>query len=254
MQTVLSKEGGRTVIGCLGDAADVLGDDLRDLPGVADVVPIDRPYKLASQPFRAGRTTVRVGEAMVGNGTPFVIAGPCSVEGRTMLMTTARAVKKAGAQAIRGGAFKPRTSPYGFRGMGQAGLEALAEVREAVELPVVTEVMSPDQVDLVAEYADVLQIGARNMQNYELLVAVGQVGRPVLLKRGLSATVHEFLLAAEYVLSRGNPNVILCERGREKRRDENDDRGKEPSAAEDKRHFDSFPLKPASTGKPIDAG
>jgi len=213
LRTVVSRGESHTIIGCLGDTGGVAKDTLLRLPGVADVHAVPRPYELASRQFRAEYTTVRVGEGGVGGDGLFVMAGPCSVEGPEMLLTTGRAVADAGAQAVRGGAFKPRTSPYTFRGLGEEGLRLLSDVRAETGLPVVTEVMSPDQVDLVARYADVLQIGARNMQNYDLLLAAGRTRRPVLLKRGLCATVSELRLAAEYLLSQGNPNVILCERG-----------------------------------------
>ena len=213
LRTVVSTSPAGTLIGCVGRTSGLEMDVVRRLPGVARVIPVPRPFKLAARAFKAEPTRVRVGDHDVGGPDLFVIAGPCSVEGPEMLRETGAAVAAAGARAIRGGAFKPRTSPYDFRGLGEEGLELLAQVRSETGLPVVTEVMAPDQVDLVARYADVLQIGARNMQNYDLLLAVGRTRRPVLLKRGLCATVKEFLLAAEYVLSQGNPNVILCERG-----------------------------------------
>jgi 3-deoxy-7-phosphoheptulonate synthase len=183
---------------------------------VESVTPVLRPYKLAAREFRfAGQgSVVQTGPACaVGGRSLAVIAGPCSVEGRDMLLETAESVRHAGASMLRGGAFKPRTSPYAFQGMGEAALEMLAEAREVSGLPVVTEVMDTRQVDLVARYADVLQIGARNMQNFNLLAEVGGTRRPVLLKRGLSATVRELLMAAEYVMAQGNEQVILCERG-----------------------------------------
>ncbi len=203
----------RTIIGCIGDE-----DRLRELPllslaGVETLLPVDRAYKLASREFAAGPTVIALGDGSVGNGHFAVIAGPCSVENRDMLVETARAVRAAGAVALRGGAFKPRTSPYSFRGLGLEALELLAEVRAATALPVVTEVLDTRQVDLVARYADVLQIGTRNMQNFALLSEAGAAGKPVLLKRGMSATLEDFLLAAEYVLSAGNERVVLCERG-----------------------------------------
>jgi 3-deoxy-7-phosphoheptulonate synthase len=193
-------------------------DRLRELAlvtlgGVESVIPVQKPYKLASRTFSHGGTVIPLGEGSVGNGEFAVIAGPCSVEGREMLLETGRAVKEAGAVALRGGAFKPRTSPYAFRGLGEEALELLAEARERTGLPVVTEVMDTRHVALVGRYADVLQVGARNMQNFSLLSEVGESDKPVLLKRGMSATVEDFLLAAEYVLSCGNKRVILCERG-----------------------------------------
>ncbi|MDX1568720.1 MAG: 3-deoxy-7-phosphoheptulonate synthase, partial [Longimicrobiales bacterium] len=183
------------------------------IPGVEEVHPVMKPYKLASREFVARDTRIPLGAGELGGDEFFVIAGPCSVEGTDMMEKTAEAVGRAGARAVRGGAFKPRTSPYSFDGLAEEGLEILADVRERTGLPVVTEVMDTRQVELVAGYADVLQIGARNMQNYNLLTEVGRLHRPVLLKRGMSATLKELLLAAEYVMKQGNPNVILCERG-----------------------------------------
>ena len=207
----------RTVIAATGSESEAHHDALASEPGVEQVLPILAPYKIASRETKADPTVVSVGSLSIGgplgkNG-PGVIAGPCSVESEAQILESARVVKAAGATALRGGAFKPRTSPYSFQGMKQKGLELLAAAREETGLAVVTEVMAPGDVDLVAEWADVLQIGARNMQNYPLLEACGDRGAPVLLKRGPSATLDEFLLAAEYVLSRGNPHVMLCERG-----------------------------------------
>ena len=173
----------------------------------------EKPYRLAARRDPLQRTVVRVGEAAIGGGAPVIIAGPCAVEGREQLLAAARAVRESGAQLLRGGAYKPRTSPYAFQGLGEEGLRILAEAREATGLPVVTEVLEPEQVDLVAAYADVLQIGTRNMANFALLRRAGQARRPVLLKRGMSATVEEWLMAAEYILDAGNPDVILCESG-----------------------------------------
>ena len=201
------------VVGEIGARRAVLIDQLAALPGVERVNPIDRPFKLTSREFHPENTVIRVLDAVIGDGSLTMIAGPCSVESRDQLFETADAVKAAGATILRGGAFKPRTSPYAFQGLGIEALRYLAEARERTGLPVITEVMEPSQVDVVAEYADILQIGARNMQNYSLLMAVGRIGRPVLLKRGLSGTIEEWLMAAEYVMSSGNPNVILCERG-----------------------------------------
>ena len=204
----------RVVIGVVGEARRAEPDAFLRLPGVARVVPLSRPYKLASREFHPTDRAVMVrGVRIGGGGEPVFIAGPCSVESRAQLLETAHAVKEAGAQILRGGAFKPRTSPYSFQGLGERGLELLAEAREATGLPVVTEVMSPELVPLVARYADMLQIGARNMQNYALLRAAGASGKPILLKRGMSATLDELLLAAEYILSSGNENLVLCERG-----------------------------------------
>jgi 3-deoxy-7-phosphoheptulonate synthase len=184
------------------------------LPGVAEVVPVSRPFKLASREVIPEDTVVHVNGVAVGGASGLaVMAGPCSVESRDQTLATARAVRAAGATILRGGAFKPRSSPYAFRGLGVDGLELLAEARAETGLAIVTEVLTPGDVDAVARVADCLQIGARNMQNYALLDAVGEQSKPVLLKRGMSATIEEFLLSAEYVLARGNRNVILCERG-----------------------------------------
>ncbi|HEX6038140.1 3-deoxy-7-phosphoheptulonate synthase [Longimicrobium sp.] len=214
MRTHLSRGEQRTIIGCIGDESLLQEAALLSLAGVESVHPVLKPYKLAAREFVARPTVIRVGDAAtVGGRELAVIAGPCSVEGRDMLRTTARAIASAGAGMLRGGAFKPRTSPYAFQGLGEAGLRMLAETRAETGLPIVTEVMDTRQVELVAEYADVLQIGARNMQNFALLSEVGRVQRPVLLKRGLSATVKELLMAAEYVMAQGNRDVILCERG-----------------------------------------
>jgi len=190
-------------------------------PAIERVVHVTTPYKLVSTAFKAERSRIHVGDASrrvtIGgeDSSPVVIAGPCAVESRDQLLTTAQAVKAAGAQLLRGGAFKPRTSPYQFQGLGVEGLHLLAEARELTGLPVITEVMEPDMVETVAQYADVLQIGSRNMQNFPLLLAAGRsrLQRPVMLKRGISATIEEWLLAAEYIVAAGNPNVILCERG-----------------------------------------
>ncbi len=201
------------VVGEIGKRKAALIERLAALAGVASVTPINRPFKLASREFQPDDTVIRVLDAVVGDGSLTVMAGPCSVESRDQLFETAAGVKAAGATILRGGAFKPRTSPYSFQGLGVEALRYLAEAREEFGLPVITEVMEPSQVDIVAEYADILQIGTRNMQNYSLLTAVGRVARPVMLKRGYGATVEEWLMAAEYIISSGNPNVILCERG-----------------------------------------
>jgi len=203
----------RTVIAAIGDKRDEHRTALESGPGVAEVVPILAPYKVASLEVRPERTIVRVGPLMVGNCHLGVIAGPCSVESCEQTLSTARAVKAAGATGLRGGAFKPRTSPNSFQGLKEEGLKILAAAREETGLPVVTEVLAAADVPLVADYADVLQIGARNMQNYRLLEEAGAAGKPVILKRGPAATLEELLLAAEYVLNAGNQNVILCERG-----------------------------------------
>jgi 3-deoxy-7-phosphoheptulonate synthase len=201
------------VVGAVGLRKEQVMGRLSGLPGVESVTPISRPFKLTSREFEPVDTIVRVGTATIGGGGLTVMAGPCSVESREQLMATADAVAAAGGTILRGGAFKPRTSPYTFQGLGVDGLELLSEARERTGLPVVTEVMEPGQVDIVADHADILQVGARNMQNYPLLMAVGRSSRPVLLKRGLSATIEEWLMAAEYIVSSGNPAVILCERG-----------------------------------------
>lgn len=203
----------RNVIGVVGDIRQVDPQAIALLPGVDNVTRISRPYKLASREFQKDNTVFNVNGVKVGSDEILVIAGPCSVESREQLLETAYAVKEAGAHALRGGAFKPRTSPYAFQGMGEAGLEILAEARELTGMPIVTEVMAPDQVELVAKYADVLQIGARNMQNFNLLHAVGKTQKAVLLKRGMAASVEDLLMAAEYVISNGNRRIMLCERG-----------------------------------------
>lgn len=202
----------RTVVGCVGDETRLADVPLVALDGVEDVMPVDRPYRMAAREFTAGPTVVEVGDARIGRDFT-VFAGPCSVEGREMLLETARAVRDAGGHVLRGGAYKPRTSPYSFRGLGEEALELLAEAREETGLPIITEVMDPRQVERVARHADILQIGSRNMQNFDLLEEAGATELPVFLKRGMSATLREFLLAAEYVLNAGNPRVILCERG-----------------------------------------
>lgn len=206
----------RTVIAVVGDVGprkQELASRLEGLPGVERVTAISRPFKLVSREFRPDDTVIRVLDAVIGDGSLTMMAGPCSVESRDQLFETADAVKAAGATILRGGAFKPRTSPYAFQGLGVEALRYLAEARDRTGLPIITEVMEPSQVDIVAEYADILQIGTRNMQNYSLLRDVGRVARPVMLKRGYGATVEEWLMAAEYIVSSGNPNVILCERG-----------------------------------------
>lgn len=213
LRTHVSQGEHRTIIGCVGDEDRLQGISLLSIPGVEAVHSVMKPYKLASREFAADPTRIPLGGTTIGGPEVFVIAGPCSVEGKDMLLRTAKAVGAAGARALRGGAFKPRTSPYSFRGLGEEGLELLAQVRAETGLPIVTEVMDTRQVELVASYADMLQIGARNMQNYNLLTEVGRLRRPILIKRGMSATVEDLLLAAEYVMSQGNPNVVLCERG-----------------------------------------
>ena len=203
----------RTVVGVLGQTFRELKDELELLPGVSEVVLISKPYKLSSREFKPEDTIVRVGDVSIGDDEVVVMAGPCAVENEKQMLTTAYEVKKAGAHILRGGAFKPRSSPYSFRGMGVQGLQLLAKAREETGLPVITEVMSPEDVGMVAQYADILQIGSRNAQNFNLLDAVGKVRKPVMVKRGFAASYEEWLLAAEYVLSGGNSQVILCERG-----------------------------------------
>jgi 3-deoxy-7-phosphoheptulonate synthase len=206
----------RVVIAVLGDVAPVrehLRSKLASMPGIESVTPISRPFKLASRESHPHDTVIELKGTRIGNGTLTIMAGPCSVENREMLLETAGAVARAGATILRGGAFKPRTSPYSFQGLGIEGLKYLAEAREATGLPIITEVMEPGQVEVVSEHADILQVGTRNMQNYSLLTAVGKAGKPVMLKRGYGATIEEWLMAAEYIISAGQPNVILCERG-----------------------------------------
>lgn len=203
----------RTVIAAVGPERDGLKETLEAAPGVAQVLPILAPYKIASREVKKDTSVITAGSLSVGGTKLGVIAGPCSVENEDQIMKAAHGVKAAGATALRGGAFKPRTSPYSFQGLKEEGLKLLAKAREATGLAIVTEVLATEDVGLVADYADVLQIGARNMQNYRLLEAVGKTSRAVLLKRGPSATMEEFLLAAEYVLSGGNSQVMLCERG-----------------------------------------
>jgi 3-deoxy-7-phosphoheptulonate synthase len=190
-----------------------LSDEFVAMPGVASVARPSRAYRLSSQEFREEPTIVKVRDAVIGGGSLTLMAGPCSIESREQLFEVAAGVAAAGATLLRGGAFKPRTSPYAFQGLGLEGLRLLAEARERTGLPIITEVMEPAQVDMVAEFADVLQIGTRNMQNFSLLNAVGRTRMPVMLKRGLSGTIEEWLLAAEYILAAGNRQVILCERG-----------------------------------------
>jgi 3-deoxy-7-phosphoheptulonate synthase len=202
------------VIGCMGDEREKPPlQSLQAMPGVESLVPILKPYRLASWQFKTTPTIVTVDGVEIGGKRIVVAAGPCAVESHGQLLAAARAVKSYGAKLLRGGAFKPRTSPYSFQGLGQEGLRLLAEAKTETGLPIVTEVMSQEDVDLVAPYADVLQIGSRNAQNFPLLRKVGKTNKPVLLKRGMSNTIPEFLMAAEYILSEGNPNVILCERG-----------------------------------------
>jgi 3-deoxy-7-phosphoheptulonate synthase len=203
----------RTVIGVIGRIYPELRDELETMSGVEDTVPISVPYKLASRELHPEDTVIQIGPTTIGGGKTAVIAGPCAIESEDQLITTAKAVKSMGANMLRGGAFKPRTSPYSFRGLEEEGLKLLAMAREETGLPVSTEVMSVRDVDVVAKYVDAMQIGTRNAQNFILLEEVGKVGKPVILKRGLASTIEDWLLAAEYVLNTGNHNVMLCERG-----------------------------------------
>lgn len=203
----------KTIIGVIGDERKLSQEALAVMPGVESVVPILKPFKLASREFKPEKTVVKINGTEIGGDRITVIAGPCAVESYDQVLEAAVAAKEAGAHVLRGGAFKPRSSPYSFQGLGEEGLKILKSVGEKVGLPIITEVMTPELGDLVADYADILQIGARNMQNFALLEKVGKISRPVLLKRGLMSTIEELLMSAEYILSNGNRNVILCERG-----------------------------------------
>ena len=204
----------RTAIGVLGNQGYVDDTTIRELPGVREVIHVSKPYKLVSRDFHPDSSVVKVGEVSFGDGhPPVLIAGPCTVESEAQMLAAARLVKQNGARMLRGGAFKPRTGPHSFQGLGLEGLKYLRMAGDAESLPVVTEVMRIEQLETICRYADVLQVGARNMQNFDLLKEVGKTGHPVLLKRGMSATIEEFLSAAEYIVAEGNPNVILCERG-----------------------------------------
>lgn len=212
----VSKGTERTIVGVIGDTSRVTEEEedaIRVMTGVENVMRILKPYKLASRDFKAEGTLIDVKGRVIGGKKIQVIAGPCAIENKTLIMNIAEKVKEAGAAFIRGGAFKPRTSPYSFQGLGEEGLQYLADAREKTGLPVVTELMDPRDIEIMVKYADIIQIGARNMQNFRLLLEVGSVRKPVLLKRGLSATVKEWLMSAEYIMSRGNHQVILCERG-----------------------------------------
>ncbi|HWO94596.1 MAG TPA: 3-deoxy-7-phosphoheptulonate synthase [Dehalococcoidia bacterium] len=203
----------RNIVGVVGKVFPELSTMIETLPGVDHTVPVSRPYKLASREFRPASTVIHVSGVAIGANETVVMAGPCSVESEEQLLSTARAVKAAGAHILRGGAFKPRSSPYSFRGLGEEGLRYLAAAREETGMPVITEVLTVKDVDLVAQYADILQIGARNMQNFILLEEVGRTGKPIMLKRALSGEIEEWLLCAEYILAQGNRQVMLCERG-----------------------------------------
>ncbi|MFI6295424.1 3-deoxy-7-phosphoheptulonate synthase [Nonomuraea sp. NPDC050790] len=203
----------RTIVGLVGDVAQLDQGNLRGMAGVRDVMRVSTPYKLVSRENHPERSTVHVGGVPIGPDTVTLIAGPCAVETPQQTLDAALMAKKAGATLLRGGAFKPRTSPYAFQGLGEAGLRILADVRDETGLPIVTEVVDAHDVELVASYADMLQVGTRNAQNFALLQAVGAAGRPVMLKRGMSATIEEWLMAAEYIAQRGNLDIVLCERG-----------------------------------------
>ncbi|MFH1824101.1 MAG: 3-deoxy-7-phosphoheptulonate synthase [Candidatus Firestonebacteria bacterium] len=209
----ISKGVERTIIMVIGDERALDTFSIETLPGVERVMSVLQPYKLVSKDFKAENTVVKVKDIEIGGNKIVVMAGPCSVESREMVIEIAKIVKEAGASILRGGAFKPRTSPYSFQGLGEQGLNYLAEARKITGLPIVTEVVDTRTVELVAKYADIIQIGARNMQNFELLKLVGEYKIPVLLKRGMMCTIKEWLMSAEYIMSRGNYNVILCERG-----------------------------------------
>ena len=212
-EAFVSRGAVHTIIGLVGDTASFMGLGLDNFPGVDHLIQVGKPYKMVARALHPQPTTVKVGPAAVGRETFTMIAGPCAVESEEQALAAARGAKAAGATILRGGAYKPRTSPYSFQGLGERGLEILARCREDTGLPVVTEVMEPRDVELVASWADALQVGTRNMQNFALLKEVGATSKPVLLKRGFSATVEEWLMAAEYVAQRGNSEIILCERG-----------------------------------------
>jgi 3-deoxy-7-phosphoheptulonate synthase len=213
LQAHLSKGEVRTIIGVIGDEDKIRAEPLAAIPGVEQVLPILKPFKLASREFHRADSVVQVGKVKIGGGHLGMIAGPCAIESYEVLDEIAGKVRAAGANILRGGAFKPRTSPYSFQGLGEKGLKILRDVGDKHGMPVLTEIMDPRQVELVNKYADMFQIGARNMQNFDLLKEVGQTRKPVLLKRGMSATVKDLLMSAEYVLSGGNKDVVLCERG-----------------------------------------
>lgn len=203
----------RTIIGAIGDERIIHTDQFAAIPGIEKIMPVLKPYKLASREFHPDDSIIKVNNVRIGGKKLVTMAGPCAVESEKQIMTAAKAVQKAGAQIFRGGAYKPRTSPYSFQGLGKKGLKILSKVKKVTDLSIVTEVMDTADINLVGKYADILQIGARNMQNYNLLKAVGKTDKPVLLKRGMSATVVDLLMSAEYILSKGNSKVILCERG-----------------------------------------
>ncbi|KAB2881004.1 3-deoxy-7-phosphoheptulonate synthase [bacterium] len=209
----VSKGDENTVIGVVGDERGLVSDKIQTMPGVEKVIPTQKPYKLASREWKKDNTIIRVNGIEIGGNRITIIAGPCGVESETQLLEIAQIVRDAGAHILRGGAFKPRTSPYSFQGLGERGLELLAKAREKTGLAVITEVVNPNQVELVAQYADILQIGARNSQNFALLQEAGKCNKPVFLKRGMMSNLEEYLMCAEYIMANGNYNVILCERG-----------------------------------------
>lgn len=209
----LSNGSEHTVIGIIGNGRPLNREHVELMPGVERVVPVLKPFKIASREFKSDPTQFPIGDYVIGGKDVLIMAGPCSVESRSQILETAHACREAGAHILRGGAFKPRSSPYSFQGLGEEGLKYLAEAREQTGMPIITEVMEPSLVPLVCEYADILQIGARNVQNYALLHAVGESQHPVLLKRGMSSLIEEWLMSAEYILSHGNTRVMLCERG-----------------------------------------
>ena len=213
LKPMVSQGTERTIIGVIGPEDVLRVQPLEVFPGVEKVMPVLKPYKLVSREFKPQSTIVSIGGVKVGGKQLVIMAGPCSVENQQMLLTVAKAVKQSGAQILRGGAFKPRTSPYSFQGLGEEGLKYLRDAADSTGLKIVTEIMDPRDIELLEKYSDIIQIGARNMQNFALLKEAGLSQRPILLKRGLSATISEFLLAAEYIVSQGNFNVILCERG-----------------------------------------
>ena len=213
LEVHLSSGESHTIIGLVGETGRLDRGAFEVMPGVERAVRVAEPFKLANREFHPQNTQIQVGDVTIGGEKIIIMAGPCSVESRSQMLETAHAVKEAGAHILRGGAFKPRSSPYSFQGLGEEGLKYMAEAREIYNMPIITEVMAPEEVSLVASYADILQIGARNMQNYRLLQAVGKVNKPVFLKRGLSGTIQELLMSAEYVMANGNPNVMLVERG-----------------------------------------
>jgi len=209
----MSEGADKTIIGVVGDKKKLTEEKLSGMPGVESIVPILKPFKLASREFKPEKTVIRFNETEIGGDRIAVIAGPCAVETYDQVLEAAECAKKSGAQILRGGAFKPRTSPYSFQGLGEEGLKILRSVGDKLGLSVITEIMTPELAELVADYADILQVGARNMQNFALLEKVGRLSKPVLLKRGMMSTIEELLMSAEYIMANGNRNVILCERG-----------------------------------------